>query len=122
MTNPEEINTIKDLVLKVVKEKPFTRESYKALIFEVWIEQSHCKISKRKGYYIPMPGDHYKNLANPNTIGRCYRMIKKEHPELRPSAEVEEWRREREAQMRDINIHWQPQGITTRKQTLLFGD
>ena len=130
MTNPGEIMSIKDTVLKVVREKPYTRECYWQLFFEVnaaytfidenGMEKHPATISGRGGYYFPMA--YVKHIISPETVGRAYRLLKADDPTLRPRSEIEEERQQREAEMRDINIHWQPQGITTRKQTLLFGE
>ena len=117
MTNPEEIMSIKDTVLKVVREKPYTRESYWKLYFEVLLELDICKTSKNSGYFIPYA--HLEDMISPETIGRAYRLLKADDPSLRPRSEVEDERKVREAQMRDINIHWQPNGITTSSQSLL---
>jgi len=118
MTNPEEIMSVKDTVLKVVREKPYTRESYWKLYFEVLLELGICKTSRNSGYFIPYA--HLKDLISPETISRAYRLLKADDPSLCPKPKVEEQRREREAQMNDINLHWQPNGITTNNQKLLI--
>ena len=117
VTNPDEIMNVKDTVLKVVREKPFTRESYWQLFFEVNAEYTFidengmgkhpASISGRGGYYFPMA--YVKHIISPETIGRAYRLLKADDPSLRPRSEIEEERRMRECEMRDINIHWQPQ-------------
>lgn len=118
MTNPDEINTIKDTVLKVVREKPYVRESYWKLYFEVLLEMDICKTSRNSGYFIPYA--HLKDLISPETVGRAYRLLKADDPSLRPRSEIEEERQQREAEMRDINIRWQPNGVTTNHQRLLI--
>jgi len=124
MTNPDEIMSVKDAVLKVVREKPYTRESYIWLFFEVHIELGVAKVSwKHKCWIFPMPNT--KEYISPETISRAYRMLKAEDPSLRPIPEIEEERRQRECQMRDINIVWQPNHVSNYRkgienQTTLF--
>ena len=126
MTNPEEIMNIKDTVLRVVREKPYTRESYWQLFFEVHAELGIAKISgKHKCYIFPMA--NLEKYISPETISRAYRLLKAEDPSLRPIPEIEEERRQREAEMRDINIHWQPNHVSNyrkgiEQQTTLFGN
>lgn len=118
MTNPEEIMKIAPIVKKIVREKPYTRESYWKLYFEVLLELNICKTSKKGGYFIPFA--NLEEMIPPGTVGRAYRKLKENDPSLRPRPEIEEERQLREAQMNDINIHWQPNGITTNSQRLLI--
>ena len=125
MTNPEEIENIKETVLRVVREKPYTRESYWQLFFEVNAARGVCATSPRGGYYFPFA--HIKDIVSPETTGRCYRLLKADDPSLRPRDEIEEERRQRECQMRDINIVWQPNHVSNYRkgienQTTLFGE
>ena len=121
----DEIETIRDTVLKVAKEKPYCRDSYWRLYFEVLLEMDICKTSKNSVYFI-----HFKNLefmVNPESVSRAYRKLKEEFPEIRPSANVQEFRNENEREMEGINLWWQPNHIIgvnkcMKDQTTLLGD
>jgi hypothetical protein len=120
MTNQDEIESLQDVVLRVMREKPHTRDCYKMLYIEVLLDQKIAYTSGRGGIYIPYK--HYKKLINPNSVGRLFRKWKQEFPELGPTNDqVKEWRQESEASMNDINIWWQPNRIYPhQEQTRLF--
>jgi hypothetical protein len=112
----EDVETAADIVLKIATDKPYTRNDYKYLIFEVWMYQSYMFIGKCI-YVLPMK--HIKDLYSPETITRVYRKLCETHPEIRACMPVEEARKMNEAEMKGINQWFPETNPGGSKQTIL---
>jgi hypothetical protein len=113
----EDVETLAEIVLRITTDKPYTRNSYVALIFEVWIDQMTMFVSKNSGYFVPMK--HYDELYQPESITRAYRKLRETHPEIRACMPVEEARKMNEAEMKGINQWFPETNPGGSKQTIL---
>ena len=116
----EEIEALKETILRITQDKPYTRGCYWRLYFEVLLEQGLAFTSKNSGYFIPYK--HLEDLPSPESVSRTYRKLCEEHPEIRPCEVVQEYRALNEIEMQHINEWecWEPVLSGTRpKQTIL---
>lgn len=114
----EDVEELKDMVLRIATKYPQTRDNYPMLVIQVWLEQGIIYTSKKGGYYIPYK--HIKDITSTESITRTYRKLCESHPEIKPSEKVQEYREDNEAEMHSIN-DWFPTLAGNRpKQTTLF--
>jgi len=84
------IKTVSNVVEKILTEMPFTRASDDALYFEVCIKFNPICEGLKFGETF----NHINEMQLPKyeSVSRVRRKIQAEHPELRPSKEVEDER------------------------------
>jgi len=103
----EEILTIRDIILEVLKENEGARNSDTLLIFLFLVKCGQVEIvmGDEAGYFIPKK--NYHNLPSMESISRCRRKIQNEemlYPATDP--DVIQRRRQNEEDMNDINKWW----------------
>jgi len=117
----EEIEDLKETILRIALEKPYTRGCYWRLYFEYLLDQELAFTSKKQGYFVPYK--HLEDLPSPESVSRTYRKLCEEHTEIKPDEKVQEYRMMNEMEMDHINEWWEPvrDGVHP-KQTVLFSD
>lgn len=81
-----------DQIKVLLEKKPSLRDDYHKLIWSVWYMQGITT----KGYITL--DEFIKLAAKTETIRRTAQKVVQDHPELKPSQQVQEWRDEKEAQ------------------------
>ena len=88
---PKPKTTLYDIVKRILETDPLTRDSDKRLIWRVWHETGHIRFIPRVGYH--MGYQDFLDANPPESIRRNRQMIQAEHEHLRPTEQVEEWRK-----------------------------
>jgi hypothetical protein len=114
----EDVEDLTEMVLRIAQTIPQTRDSYPILVIQVWLEQKIMFTSKKGGYFIPYK--HIKEITSTESITRTYRKLCEDHPEIRPSEKVKEYREQNEFEMRCIG-QWFPtlNGVKSKQTSLL---
>ena len=101
----EEIEDMKDSILRIAQSKPHTRDCYWMLYMEYLLDQKIAYTSGRGGYYIPFK--HIEDMPSTESVSRTFRKLCESHPEIRPSEKIAEFREDNEREMVCIN-DWFP--------------
>ena len=96
-----ELNKIKDLVIKLLKEKEILRGSDDLLYLEV-LKLNRADVEKMTVWEF---FKYRKNWELPSfeTVSRCRRKAQEEHPELRPNIVIQEMRKKEEKKFYDFS-------------------
>jgi len=113
----EDIEDLKETILRITLEKPHTRGCYWFLYFEYLLDQKLAFTSTKGGYYVPFK--HIKEMPSTESISRTYRKLCEDHPEIRPDEKVQEYRMMNEYEMDHINEWWEPTVSSIPKQARL---
>jgi hypothetical protein len=116
----EEIEDMKDSILRIAQSKPHTRDCYWMLYMEYLLDREIAYLSKQGGYYIPFK--HIEDMPSTESVSRTFRKLCESHPEIRPTKPVQEFREQNEVEMTAIN-EWFPVSDGSHiKQSCLFMD
>jgi hypothetical protein len=102
----DDIENMKDAILRIAQSKPYTRNCYWMLYMEYLLDQKIAYLSKKGGYYIPFK--HIKDMPSTESVSRTFRKLCASHPEIRPLEKVSKFREKNEIEMKAINI-WFPE-------------